>query len=62
MPIWFFCNNCGMALGGWVAGYIYDQLGWYGPAFAAGVVFNLGNIVLIGWLATRQKRTAMITC
>jgi len=51
-----------MALGGWVAGYIYDQLGWYGPAFAAGVVFNLGNIVLIGWLATRQKRTAMITC
>ena len=27
IPFWFFCNICGMALGGWLAGYIYDQLG-----------------------------------
>ena len=56
VPIWFFTNICGMALGGWLAGYLYDQLGSYGPAFAVGVVFNVGNIALIGWMAARQKR------
>jgi MFS family permease len=40
IPFWFFCNICGMALGGWLAGYIYDQLGSYGPAFAVGVAFT----------------------
>jgi hypothetical protein len=44
-----------MALGGWFAGAMYDQLGSYAPAFVAGVGFNLGNIALIGWLATRIR-------
>jgi MFS family permease len=56
VPVWFFCNIVGMALGGWLAGYIYDQVGSYGPAFAAGFAFNLGNIALIGWMAARQPR------
>jgi MFS family permease len=47
--------TCGMALGGWFAGAMYDQLGSYAPAFVAGVGFNLGNIALIGWLATRIR-------
>ena len=51
VPIWFFANICGMALGGWLAGALYDQLSTYAPAFAVGVAFNLANIVLIGWLA-----------
>ena len=51
IPTWFFCNICGMALGGWLAGVIYDRFGWYGPAFAAGVAFNIGNIAVVGWLA-----------
>jgi MFS family permease len=55
VPIWFFANICGMALGGWFAGAMYDQLGSYAPAFAAGVAFNLGNIALIGWLAARIR-------
>jgi MFS family permease len=55
VPIWFFANICGMALGGWFAGAMYDQLGSYAPAFVAGVGFNLGNIALIGWLATRIR-------
>ena len=56
VPVWFFANICGMALGGWLAGAMYDQLGSYAPAFAAGVALNLGNIALIGWLAARIGR------
>ena len=56
VPTWFFCNICGMALGGWLAGFIYDQVGSYGPAFAIGVIFNVGNAVVIGWLAARETR------
>ena len=55
VPVWFFSNICGMALGGWLAGYLYDELGSYGPAFAVGFAFNLGNIALIGWMAARQR-------
>jgi MFS family permease len=55
IPFWFFCNIVGMALGGWLAGYIYDQLGAYGPAFAAGVAFNIGNIAIVWWLAAHRR-------
>jgi len=54
VPTWFFCNICGMALGGWLAGYIYDQLGSYAPAFAVGILSNIANIGIIGWLAARH--------
>jgi MFS family permease len=54
VPVWFFVNIIGMALGGWLAGYVYDQLGSYGPAFALGVVFNLANIAVIAVLARRH--------
>jgi MFS family permease len=55
MPVWFFSNIIGMALGGWLAGYVYDQLGSYGPAFALGVAFNVANIVVIATLARRHR-------
>jgi MFS family permease len=54
IPLWFFCNIVGMALGGWLAGYIYDQVGAYAPAFMAGVAFNVGNILIIWWLAAHR--------
>jgi MFS family permease len=41
---------CGMALGGWLGGYLYDRFGFYQPAFAVGVAFNLANLALIGGL------------
>jgi MFS family permease len=41
----------GMAAGAWLGGYVYDLFGWYQPAFAVGVGFNLINLVLIGALA-----------
>jgi MFS family permease len=55
IPIWFFSNICGMALGGWLAGYIYDLFGSYGPAFMMGVVLNLANIAIIWLLAARRS-------
>ena len=54
VPVWFFSNICGMALGGWLAGYIYDVAGSYSPAFLAGLAFNIANIALIAWMANRQ--------
>ena len=51
IPFWFFCNIIGMAIGAWLAGYAYDQLGTYAPAFLFGVVLNIANIVIIWCLA-----------
>ncbi|MGE0854231.1 MAG: MFS transporter [Hyphomicrobiaceae bacterium] len=56
IPFWFFCNIAGMAVGGWLAGYIYDQVGAYGPAFMIGVALNLANILIISWLAAHRRR------
>ncbi len=44
----------GMALGGWLGGFIYDWAAYYKPAFAAGVAFNVLNLLLIGSLVRRQ--------
>jgi MFS family permease len=50
VPIWFCCSLGGMAVGGWLAGAMYDAYGSYAPAFVAGIVFNLANLAVIGWL------------
>jgi len=48
-----------MALGGWLAGVLYDYFGFYAPAFAAGIGANIFNLFLIGILVGRQRlRTA----
>ena len=44
-----------MAFGGWLAGAIYDYAGFYGIAFATGILFNLLNLALIGALVWRQR-------
>ena len=46
----------GMALGGWMGGYIFDFTGSYAPAFLVGVLFNLMNLICIGLLFSRQVR------
>lgn len=51
----------GMALGGWLAGYIYDITGHYAAAFWVGVVFNLSNLVLIIFLARKTRVTCLST-
>jgi MFS family permease len=44
----------GMAIGGWMSGAIFDYTGSYRAAFANGVLWNLLNIAIIGWLLLRS--------
>ena len=44
----------GMALGGWMSGAIFDLTGSYRAAFANGILWNLMNIAIIGWLLVRS--------
>lgn len=49
----------GMALGGWLSGWIYDVTGSYQAAFINGIawnVLNLGVIALILWRTVDSKR------
>ena len=48
------CSGFGMASGGWFAGLLYDHFGYYAPAFAAGLIFNAVNLLLIGTLVARR--------
>jgi MFS family permease len=57
VPSVLFVSMGGMAFGSWFAGALYDEFGFYGPAFAAGVLFNLANIALLSFLVLRQRRT-----
>jgi MFS family permease len=56
VPTLLFTSMCGMAFGGWFAGALYDTFGFYAPAFAAGALFNLANLLVIGFLVMRQAR------
>ncbi len=56
VPTLLFTAMCGMAFGSWLGGALYDHFGYYAPAFGAGVVFNLGNLVVVGLLVWRQRR------
>ena len=56
VPTLLFISMCGMAFGGWFAGALYDYFGFYAPAFAAGALFNIANLAVIGFLVMRQAR------
>jgi len=56
VPTLLFTGMSGMAFGGWFAGALYDHFGFYAPAFAAGALFNLANLFVIGFLVVRQAR------
>ena len=55
VPTVLFVSMVGMAVGGWLAGALYDHFGFYGPAFATGALFNLFNLALVGFLVLRQR-------
>ena len=55
VPVLVFSGLAGMASGAWMGGAIYDAMGSYAPAFAAGVGANLLNLVVVGFLVTRRR-------
>jgi MFS family permease len=55
VPALLLLSGSGMATGTWLAGIIYDHYGYYAPAFAAGVGFNLLNLAAIGTLVLRRR-------
>ena len=46
----------GMAIGGWVTGEIQAQTGSYEMAFLNGILFNLVNMSIAGWLLINRMR------
>lgn len=52
----------GMALGGWMSGWIFDLTGSYRAAFLNGMAWNLLNLSIVGWLFwhVRQQRSVTV--
>jgi predicted MFS family arabinose efflux permease len=48
-----------MALGSWLAGLLYDHLGYYAPAFAVGIGANLLNLIIVSVLVGRKRQHAL---
>ena len=55
VPTLLFLSGSGMATGGWLAGFLYDKFGYYGPAFGVGVAFNVANLAILAMLVLRQR-------
>jgi hypothetical protein len=49
-------------MGSWVAGVLYDFFGFYRPAFALGLAFNLANLVIVASLLMlwRQSQARLV--
>jgi MFS family permease len=50
IPTLLLTGMSGMGAGSWLAGVIYDHYGFYAPAFATGLAFNIANFVIIAGL------------
>jgi MFS family permease len=48
----------GMALGGWLAGAIYDWVGSYAAALVNGIAWNMANMAIAVWLRQICRRAA----
>jgi MFS family permease len=46
----------GMALGGWMAGAIYDWTGSYAVAIVNGIAWNVANMAIAAWMLQRKQR------
>ena len=53
IPVVLFTAMSGMAFGSWMAGLLYDHFGYYAPAFGIGVLFNIANLLIVGFLVLR---------
>jgi MFS family permease len=50
----------GMALGGWMSGWIFDLTGSYRAAFLNGLGFNLVNVSIMTWLLQRSRSSGKL--
>lgn len=48
----------GMALGGWMSGWVFDITGSYHTAFLNGIGWNLLNLSITGWLFLRLRKNS----
>jgi MFS family permease len=46
----------GMALGGWMSGWVFDMTGSYHAAFLNGIAWNFLNLCIASWLFWRVRR------
>jgi predicted MFS family arabinose efflux permease len=49
----------GMAIGGWMSGWIYDQTGSYAAAFLNGIAWNMLNILVMTLLLWKAQRARL---
>ena len=49
----------GMALGGWLAGAIYDWTGSYAASIVNGIAWNIANMAIAFWMLHRKHRRAV---
>ena len=56
IPAVLFTGMSGMAVGSWFSGVLYDHFGYYAPAFGTGVLFNVFNLLIVGFLVSRLPR------
>jgi len=59
IPTLLLFSGGGMAAGGWIAGLLYDHLGYYAPAFAVGIGANILNLLVVSVLVGRQRYRAV---
>jgi MFS family permease len=52
----FVATTGGMALGGWMAGFLYDLTGSYTVSFINAVGFNIMNIAMATFMLRREGR------
>src|SRR5579884_1002461 len=55
IPTLLLFSGSGMAAGGWLAGFIFDRVGFYAAAFAVGIAVNFLHLAVIGTLVLRQR-------
>ncbi len=55
------CTIMGMAIGGWMSGWIYDLTGSYAAAFWNGIVWNFLNIAIVLFLITRNRKSKIMS-
>jgi MFS family permease len=56
IPAVLFTSMTGMATGSWLGGVLYDHFASYAFAFGTGVIFNIVNLAIVGFLVSRMPR------